>query len=921
MSPQEDEASMSEEQHFYLAGENWTKDETNDLVPPNKDMTWIATVLEQKVGGVNRILILLNQAVNARHGRPQKWLDASTYPSSWRRRKLPISSEVDFKYEIHENAKERRQESTKVSVFRDTRISAKRVEDDSNQDHDKEFRRYTLRIAFRLGEDNDPNSAQLFVRANISSARKPVNILNNVLGGPVTSLLEFLGTPYSSKQSNQKSEEQVADEILQPKEDPKVKKISELVASANNWARSKRKQFRSWLSGKPTRSLLTASSATLIAYVVGIGIVWLRVIDNSHPSIGVQYLTFILVCFAPFAMLRLQKWMAKNTGDLVDHEAQKYQRKSGHYVQAVQFQKILIASIFGLVVYIAIPAIAWPTVKSSGDWHWLWSDRQTLGLLATLMLGVLSTVFSNSVRELSLENSGIRNDVSDRVEKLRTLTEEIQEASHRLWSEYETHIKDFGKVFLFRANDFAHMAGRNDEGDPIDPVLKGLNSVRNEIMASDSAQDLNEDIQQKIVDWLNREHPEHDWEKESSMYFKPTDFDLYDTAPNFETLQKWARKDFDRMNSTDADADADKKKSRTKPVNEGLTTCQKLAWIVKKFVASDDGRFAVRLPTNDLISQRLMLSRRIYALTTEYKINDSSDGKNFRTYGYFPTDESVTLSFIQAMRRSKTWCESASGEGMEDWLKLVYTHVQKFGIKNRTRFEQIEALIRSFDQLASGTAISASLFLDDLILFLDIMRTGTDDVLEEGESLSDQQDQTLARILTYASVFYHVQVWCRNTSRKPPSTFPSPFRAVDRPPLDRQEHETDMFEKLREALIQSLEKMTSGKVDEILWPSILELSNRQGPTTNFMRAARAFVTREKFLDSKDFEMRELEIVDITEEKDYLMTKFLFNDDPRSTTLIEPMPTEYENVVFAKHRPRLKVARKSNISSFCESFED
>ena len=68
-------------------------------------------------------------------------------------------------------------------------------------------------------------------------------------------------------------------------------------------------------------------------------------------------------------------------------------------------------------------------------------------------------------------------------------------------------------------------------------------------------------------------------------------------------------------------------------------------------------------------------------------------------------------------------------------------------------------------------------------------------------------------------------------------------------------------------------------------------------------------------------MRELEIVDITEEKDYLMTKFLFNDDPRSTTLIEPMPTEYENVVFAKHRPRLKVARKSNISSFCESFED
>ena len=923
MSPQEDESSMSEEQHFYLVGENWTKDETNDLVPPNRDMTWIATALEQKVDHVNCLLILLNQPLNAQRGKPQKWLDASTYKTSWRPRKLPISSKVNFKYEIHENAKERRQESTKVSVFRDTKHGLIRVEDDSNQAHDNEFRRYTLRIAFRLGEDDNSNSVQLFVRANISTARKPVNALREVLGGPVTSLLEFLGPPYWSTQSSQKSEEQVLDESLQPKVDPKVKKISKLVASASNWASSKRNQLRNWLSGKPTRSLLTASSATLIAYVVGIGIVWLRVIDNSTPSIKVQYLTFILVCFAPFAMLRLQRWIDINTKDLVDQKTQIIRLNSGHYIQSRIFLRTLIASIFGLAVYIAVPAIAWPTFNNTNAWLWLWSDRQTLGLLATLMIGVLSTIFSNSVRELTLENSEIRNEVSDKAKKLRTLTDEIHEMSHRLWSEYETHIKDFGKVFIFRANDFAHMAGRDGQEKPIDPVLKGLLAIFDTLVADDEPRRM-----PYAIDWLDEEYPERDWDKEPNEYFLASDFDFLQNntkAPNLSTLEEFAKIQYDKIHSTDVDEGS----ARTEPENAELNAGQKLAWIVRRFVASDDGRFAVLPEKEDDFNQRLMLQRRIQAVISKFEIDDSNEGKSFKIFGYFPTDESVTLSFIQAMRKSETWLTSASGDGMDDWLRLVYSHIQEFGIDNKARFEQIEALIRKFDDLVSGMGIPTSLFLDDLILFLETMRTGTDDVLEEGEALSDQQYRTLARFLTYASVFYYVQVLFRDTKRKLLPTFPSPFRALKpvdtkSPTLDRRNHETGMFEELRKALEHSLGKMTaSGEVDQSLWPCVLELSNRQGPTTNFMRASRAFITRKTFLDSKDFEMPTLEFMEVSEERGDLITKYVFNDintAPRWRALLDPLQPQDTSEEIAVRRPvRLKVARKSSISSFCKGL--
>ena len=924
MSTQAEEAKISEEQHFYLVGQNWIKDVNSDLVPPIRDMTWIATVLELKVGGINRVLILLNQAVNARHGRPQKWLDSSTYPASWRRRKLPIASLVDFNYEIHQDSKERHRETTKVEIFRNRRLVAKRVEDDSNQVHTKELRRFTLHTAFHLEEDDKSNSVQFFIRANISTARKPVNALDDVLGGPVTSLLEFLGTPYWSQQSNLKSQKQVVDENLQPKEIQKVKKTRELVTKASSWINGRRIRLQSWLGGNPNRPMVVAVVATLSFYWVGIGIVWLRLINHSDPSIRVQYLTFIIVCFSPTVMLLLQRWTYMSSRDPVDQAKQMKRKDSGHYVQSVRFLRILIASIFGLVVYITVPAIAWPTVKSSNAWHWIWSDRQTLGLLATLMLGVLSTIFSNSVRELTLENSAIRNDVSERVKKLRTLTDEIHEASHRLWSEYEAHIKDFGKVFLFRANDFAHMAGQNDEGNPIDPVLKGLIATRDSIRAVYEKQ-INESTAKNAIDWLQKEHPEHDWDDESYKYFQAIDFDSVRTgtaAPKLSTLERIRYKEFQNINPIDADEQTDKPAS----TNLELTTGQKLAWIVRRFVASDDGRFAVLSKIKDDVPQRLMLQRRINALISTFKIDGSSDEKIFQTYGYFPTDESVTLSFIQAMRRSDTWLTSTSGQGMEEWLQFVYNHVQEFGVKNKKRFEQIEDLIRSFDELVSGMGIPASLFLDDLILFLDTMRTGTDDVLEKEGPLSDQQDRTLARILTYASVFYYAQVWCRDNARKLPLTFPSPFRALERPPLDRQPHETGMFEELRNALEYSLGRMmASGEVDQNLWPSVLELSNRQGPMTNFMRAARAFVTRRTFLDSKDFEMPTLEFMDVSEESGYLMTKYLFNDSnssPRWRTLLDPMqPQDTAGGIAVSGPVRLKVARKSSISSFCKNFED
>lgn len=930
MSPQADQASMPKEQHFYLAGQNWTKDEREELVPDNKrDMTWIATVLEHKVGEVTRILILLNQAVNARHGRPQNWLDASTYSASWIRRTLPISSDVNFDYYINQKSKERRKESTKVLVRRDRRLVARPVKDDSKQVHDKERRNCTLHTAFRIGEDTDSNSVQVFVRANISTARKPVNALDEVLGGPVTSLLQFLGPPYWSTQSSQKSEEQVTDENLQPRENPKAKKTQELVALVSKWVSNKENQLWSWLSDKPFRSMSAAVVATLTAYVLGIGVVWLRVIDHSDPTLIVQYLTFFIVCAAPKTMLSLEAWININTRDSVDLKTQMRRLNSGHYVQSRKFLRTLIASIFGLAVYIAVPAIAWPTVDNTDAWLWLWSDRQTLGLLATLMIGVLSTVFSNSVRELTLENSEIRNEVSDKGEKLRTLTDEIHEMSHRLWSEYEAHIKDFGKVFLFRANEFAHMAGQDGGDKPIDPVLKGLLAIFDTFRDDSNKKEPRR--MDYATDWLDELHPEQDWDLDDvKNNFQTSDFDFLQNntkAPNLSTLEDFAKIQYDEIHSTDVDED-----SARAELNAG----QKLAWIVRRFVASDDGQFAVLSsiapPGNDdLFKKRLTLQRSIHAVISKFEIDDSNEGKSFKTFGYFPTDESVTLSFIQAMRKSDTWLTSSSGQEMEKWLQLVYYHIQEFGIKNKARFEQIEALIRRFDDLVSGMGIPTSLFLDDLILFLETMRTGTDDVLEEGEALSDQQYRTLARFLTYASVFYYVQVLFRDTKRKLQPTFPSPFRALKpvdtkSPTLDRQNHETGMFEELRKALEHSLGKMTaSGEVDQSLWPCVLELSNRQGPTTNFMRASRAFITRQTFLDSKDFEMPKLDFMEVSEERGDLITKYLFNDintAPRWRALLDPMqPQDTAEEIAVRGPVRLKVARKSSISSFCKGLEE
>lgn len=844
------------ERHYMYDGTTW-KESPETEVPDDKNIRWIATVRVHR----DRILVLLNPRRVSKAGRKQKWVDAEKYNQPWMTQSLAPGRPVvltsidftDYKPSTRGPDKERpKEKKEKVRLCVTDGILGIEGEPpvaaatDSPPPAGKR-RRLLLSANFLLPDDFTGSDHRLvFMRANTRMKGSEREAFGTLLNGPVSALLRTLLDPPAPVAARWT-----------------VRHLGRLVSG---WSRTVSARAVGAAVKWPMSS---AAALTAVLYIAGLGWLVLRVLFDS-PGRPVQYLTFVAVVASFWPVLALERTFTalgreeaaadQLDDDQMDLVLKEFGTPIEHFQQAQMFFRVLISSIFAFVMYISVSAVAWPAMDENDPaYHWLWSDRQTLGLLATIFITVVSTIFNNALRDLSNQNTATRREASLALEKARVLMNELHELSHRFWSEFETHFKDEGKLFLFRANDFAFFDRVNLAERPVAPVLKGLQFLANKVDAADStlgedpgssgsvmSGGYSEESTRAAYDYLNENFPGHQWEDDPEYCPDPSrpgelvrwidSFQATDFGP--AALPSLT---FDRIFRIKSTYFAMTRSSGTGP---GSSANAQLVDVVRHLVSEDDGRFFVPVQMKANSQERLMLQRRINAIVRSL---DVAGGTKNMT-GFFPTDESLTLTFIEEMLAADDWPE---GVGMAEWLAEVYDSVQKFGLENKARFDRMEALIRELETLLGGQGIPTNLFLDDLHLFGEILRTGTDPLHVAGTELSPRQLTTAARVLTYAAAYYVIQVWHRGLDRRLPPTFPSPFARLESADVIVKKHESDYFENLRRKVNDEISSV-HGEIreDHPMWPAILELSNRQSPSTNFLRAARAFVTRRAFLTSR-----------------------------------------------------------------------
>lgn len=666
----------------------------------------------------------------------------------------------------------------------------------------------------------------------------------------------------------------------------------------------------------------------------------------NTADIRSQYMFFALVVASPFIHNLLMRVLRR----VIKKDEVKNKGASTDYQRTLLLNTTIQGIIFALLVYLIVSLSAWSNV--SDETHlWIWSDRQTFGLVITMLLGVLTAIFSNSIRDLSTRNTAILQDANRKLDTARYTLNEIHELADRLWAEYQQHYKNTGKIFLFRANQFAKYQAEGWQG--MNNVLRNIQNFVE--IATDGQLEQADDRNEEIKDLLTKFYPSYDWQYGGvfqadaaeivawEKHFLNSDLPGKDIRP-MSPAQLLKRKEglLKSFESEPAQAGP----VSDEPVIDGNDLYGRvLRSIALRLLSGDDGRFTVA-EISERQKRLLMAIREIDSVVTNVDVrsSDATEVTSYKVFGFYPTDEQLTLWFMDGMIKSSPW-QAVGNQNISDkqdqsfdaWLTSVYKNLANFHTKNKKRFDRLEDLVKKTEELFSAEGIPSSLLLDDVHLLQILMSVGTDMSVDTGgeEPLEQsiqtmERNLTLARCLTYASVYYSVLVWGRGDDRALPPTFPSPLprkRNVE----TKTDHASGRFEKLRNEMFDVLSQSTedSTEMSDDAWSITLEISNRQGPLLNWIRASRAYQRRSLFLFSPIVEDEEMEwISEVPPVREILMKKLFVNEVSSKVSRKKQNPNwdlfsqihENHQIVPIKGPRSLKVARKSSYSSFNQTWE-
>ncbi len=665
--------------------------------------------------------------------------------------------------------------------------------------------------------------------------------------------------------------------------------------------------------------------------------------DQITFSVTTQYVLFAFVVVGTISSLLLsrplnsllKKFEVSNFRRGTQHRGEIGTGNSENMKLVNRLRTVLEVVILTFLVYLIAAAIAWPDVTD--DSHiWIWSDRQTIGLVITMLIGVISALFSNALRDLSNKKVAIRDEAQLKIDRSRYLLNQIHELADRLWSEYEQMYKNKGKLFVFRANEFAKMG--QGASNSFDSIVKNLENYLRRVegsevddsSASKIVKQLEEEFKDESFDWadggVQHGYPDSQiipWEE----HFQLSDVTVGGSTKTSDLTCSHLLEQIPTLfGQFENGVPAGSRVAGPTSEISKFDYERVLFLIAQIFLSESDGRFTVA-PVSEIQKRILETVRKIYALVAKLpapRVRENGAEEPQCVWGYFPSDETLTLWFIDAIRRSASWA------GFETWLEDIYAETQEFANRNKHRRDELTKLTRSFEELVSSEGIPSGLLLDDVHLLQELLSTGSDALDESTKIHQDDKDLTISRILTYAGVYYEVLVWGRGPDRALLPTFPSPLPGMEADAeIVRTRHATERFEALRRNMMRTLgDELHDDVIDlDEKRQIMLEVSNRQGPLSNWMRAARAYSRRQDFLFSKISIPQPSGWLEDSEPSREILLVALFpgsvdeNGKAVNQELALALPVTYLYGTMALNGPRsLKVRRKSSISESSKSWE-
>jgi len=959
--------------HFVYRNGNWYQDES-ELIKKDSSIRYVATVLCQ---GRKRLILI--EQLQSRLTRDRQWLDTDSYPRVWFDERL--TGDGTCRFRIRQRT-QKTPDSTVPQKF-STKIGVKNnrlnfMTDDENVVNKTHGGRFDYFASFSTSEfSRGEHELSIYVRASISIQRKSLlNAWNAFFGATLQPLLlnkiekvNRLASattkaeekrPISNVASpkHEKQDPIIAEVFSERRENsddfvdtPSTEDLTEHLVSlpksrvVGQYLRDSAIEISNWLLKKITDKRVTYVSMALI--LVSFFLLSLFMRDSSlrmasalgvlprRADIASQYVFFILALISPALAWALEKQLLKIV--VVSRHEQGIRLSSRSYYQQTRTLKRLIEGIvFSFITYLCISIVAWSNVSESTH-LWLWSDRQTLGLVITMLVGVLSALLSNSLRDLSTQNTLTVVNTRRNIEEIRYLLNEIHELADRFWSEYDAHYKNIGKIFLFRANQFAKYS-HPDQTPPINRVLRKIDLAIQEVLGSSSVS-VNTSEAKSIIDLLETSSVFQNYEwTEGGVLHRHQQSTIVPWVEHFQVSDVLTRAvthnftpgDFllqatELLEEFEADSDSERSDKSMKSFEEVLNT------ITKRFLANNDGRFCVA-EISDKQKQILRSLRLIKAVIADVPLLPVNGEEHSvkQVWGYYPTDERLTIWFMHAMRESSDWLAMESPDQMESlkdafetWLHDVYQATVDFEKKNQTRVVRLDDLVQKLEKILSTEGLASGLVLDDIHLLRILLSVGSDAQIKDGhENVSrNDRDATLAKVITYASTYYSVLVWGRGSDRALLPSFPSPFAAVHGVET-RSRHATIRLENLGHALLTHL-TTTDGDNEisiDMQRRIVFEISNRQGPLLNWLRASRAYRRREKFLfrsiTDDVFGIEDGLIVQVPETRDLMMRQLFYDEfvakeqTPDDFNLFNEVNQNGEIVRITGPRS-LKSARKSS----------
>ena len=937
--------------HFVHRNGNWFH-EVGDKTPKDPSVKFIATVLRD---GSKRLILI--EELQQRLTRERQWLDVESYPKAWFAEAIQLKNKAKFRL------RQRTQKNSDTSLPKDFEaeisfLERRRLLFTSQDDivSKKRLRgRFDFFCSFACDEWPNDETLTFYIRASLSLQGESLLAAWNKFSKTTLHPLIIQRIDRQIRISTEDSEQTepqfdrdykggINEPLVTATENTNTDDVS---SGAKKKFFSASARFKQFINSKITETSLPYISMFIV--LAGLLLLGGIVRDSSlalAPESGKmvhtadawgQYMLFLVVLLSPFVVLFVEKVIQRFRRDSTIQRTVQF-NSQGYYRQARLLKRFIEGIVFAFVVYLGISLVAWSRITE--DSHiFIWSDRQTFGLVITMLIGVLSAIFSNSLRELSAQNAKVVELTRRKTDEMRYLLNEIHELADRFWSEYENHYKNVGKVFLFRANQFAKADVSGKGSPPINNVIQKIRYYLSDVLGSTSVEENKEEITEvrerlESSPYFNR----YQWTQSGfvlnpgvqvekigwTLHFQLSDVLVEDGTSDFNPQNLLDEID-DLIKSFETDGSGGGSENTKQSIEEILEV------VVRRLVADNDGRFCVA-DISDHQKRVLTAIRQIHSLVATVPVlsKDEETVESKKVWGYYPTDERLTVLFLQAMMRSSSWIEHLTeGEqnhDFENWLDFQYEKTIQFERQNKDRMKRLDELIQKFELLMSSDGLPSGLFLDDVHLLRILLSAGSDVVSTKQEisKYRNQRDATMAKILTYASTYYSTLVWSRGSDRALLPSFPSPFSLIQGEEI-KSRHATVRIEKLRSAVDRYISNFRNNDLssDDVRRRIVLEISNRQGPLVNWIRASRAYIRRESFLYQSISENDRQEtgglISQVPESRDLLLRKLftqefeLLNQSSDDFNVFKQI--NHEDLPVKVRGPRsLKTARKSSYYS-------